>query len=127
MSGNRYVENEYMIMEIIDGILYTHYKQGIKLTLDIARQCVDEKIKFLQGIAYPAIVIDNGVISIDKQSRDYFASDMGVTGITAAAFIRKSVFSKILIDFFLRISSPKIPSRAFVDTADAVKWLKGPK
>ena len=70
-------------------------------------QCVDAKIAFLNGQEYPAMIIDEGVISIDKPSRDYFASEKGIIGITFIAFIRKSFFSKILIDFFLKIIPPK--------------------
>jgi hypothetical protein len=117
-------ENAYMTMEIRDGILHTRYKKGIRITRDVAECCVAEKIKFLQGHHYPTIVYDDGILSIDKASRDYFASDKGVQGLTASAFIRKSVFSKILIDFFLRISSPKIRSRAFTSTEEAIAWIR---
>jgi hypothetical protein len=122
---NRVFENQYMRMEILDGILHTHYKKGISITLDIAIKCVDQKMKILDGNEYPVIVYDEGILSIDKASRDYFASDKGTQGLTASAFIKKSIFSKILIDFFLRISSPKIKSRAFTNVDEAIEWIRG--
>lgn len=117
-------ENRHMKMEIIDGILHMHYKKDLVITLIVARNCVEEKLRFLDGNEYPTIVYDEGILSIDREARQLFASDAGTKGFTAFAFIKKNILSKILIDFFLRVSSPKIKSRAFTNPEEAMAWIR---
>ncbi len=124
MKKNYTMEDEGFKMEIKDDILFIHYKKGLRFDLDISRKFVAKRLEFLKGKQYPAVVIDEGLLSMDKPARDYFASDEGIGGVTAVAFIQKTLFSKMLIDFFIRGSQPKITARAFDNTNDAITWLK---
>ncbi len=111
-------------MKIADGILYVYYKAGLKLTLEISKEIVQERLEFLNGEVYPMIVFYEDSVSMDKASRDFFASDEGMQGITAAAFIKTTAFSRMLVGFILGMHSLKIDARAFTDLNEAVKWLK---
>jgi hypothetical protein len=124
MDKNYTMEDELFKMEIRDDILYIYYKRGLRFDLQVSKDFVAKRIQFLAGKQYPAVVIDEGLLSMDKQARDYFASDEGISGVTAVAFIQKTLFSKMLIDFFLGTSQPNISAKAFSNTDDAVKWLK---
>jgi hypothetical protein len=117
-------ENSQIRMEIEDGILIATYKAGLKMTIDDAKHIVNERLNLLQGKALPVLIIDSGVVSMDKSARDFLSSDDGISGLSAAAIIENSLFSKMLINFFLRLTNPKIQVKAFNDRSEALKWLR---
>jgi hypothetical protein len=117
-------ENDQIRMEITDGILYATYKSGLKLTMQDAQHIVEERMKMLGDSKVPVLIIDSGVVSMDKSARDYLSSEEGISGLKAAAIIENSFFSKVLINFFLRLTNPKIQVKAFSNQEEALKWLK---
>ena len=117
-------ENNQIRMVIEDGILYATYKAGLKMTIDDAKNIVNERLKILEGKSLPVLIIDSGVVSMDKSARDFLSSDEGILGLKAAAIIENSLFSKMLINFFLRLTNPKIQVKAFSNQDDALNWLK---
>ena len=117
-------ENSQIKMEVLDGILYATYKSGLKLTLDDVKNVVKERLVLLDGKTLPVLIIDAGVVSMDKSARDYLSSEEGISGLKIAAIIENSMFSKMLINFFLRLTNPKLQVKAFVSETDALEWLK---
>ncbi len=117
-------ENHQIKMEIIDGILYGNYKAGFKITLPDAKLIVAERLKLLDGRVLPSLALDGGVVSMDKAARDYFSSPEGIQGLKTVALVENSFFSKMLINFFLKLTNPKIQVRAFNNMNEAIDWLK---
>lgn len=117
-------ENEHIKIEIIDGIMHGTYKKGFKITLEDAKTIVDERSKLLDGKSVHAIIYDGGVVSMDKAARDFLSSDEGIHGLKSVAIIENSFFSKMLINFFLKLTNPKIQVKAFSNQEEALKWLK---
>jgi hypothetical protein len=117
-------ENSQIKMEVSDGILFATYKAGLKLTLDDVQNIVKERLVLLEGKTLPVLIIDAGVVSMDKSARDYLSSEEGISGLKSAAIIENSLFSKMLINFFLKLTNPKLHVKAFGSHEDALKWLK---
>lgn len=122
-SDKRIFENEYVKMELLDGVVHTHYKPGLKLSLTDAKNLVAEKIRFCGGNDYPFIFYDGGVVSMDRDARVYFSSEEGTQCIAIAAFLESSVFSKMLINFFLKLTKPRVRSKAFNNLEEALSWI----
>ena len=117
-------ENSQIKMEVVDGILYATYKSGLKLTLDDVQNIVKERLVLLDGKSLPVLIIDAGVVSMDKSARDFLSSEDGISGLKAAAIIENSLFSKMLINFFLKLTNPKLQVKAFGSHDEALNWLK---
>ncbi len=117
-------ENQQIRMEIKDEILFANYKAGLKITLGDAKSIVSERLKLLKGKILPNLVIDGGVVSMDKAARDYFSSEEGTSGLKSVAIVENSFFSKMLINFFMRITNTSIKVKAFSNQAEALEWLK---
>lgn len=117
-------ENDQIRMEVQDEILYATYKSGLRMTLQDAQNVVEERLKLLEGKELPVLIIDSGVVSMDKSARDYLSSEAGIRGLKSAAIIENSFFSKVLINFFLRLTNPKIQVKAFGNEEEALAWLK---
>ena len=70
------------------------------------------------------MLISQGVISMDKPSREYLASDEATEGLLATAIIVDSSFSSFLGNFFLMVNKTKMPVKIFYDIPLAEKWLQ---
>ncbi len=121
----KHFENSQIHMVLQDdGVLIATYKAGLKMTLDDVKTIVKERLKLIEGKEVPVLIIDSGVVSMDKAARDFLSSDEGTKGLRSAAIIENSIFSKMLINFFLRLTNPKIQVKAFNDKKEALNWLK---
>ncbi|HTB31955.1 MAG TPA: hypothetical protein VK808_08010 [Bacteroidia bacterium] len=115
----------YISFEIKDDILYVTYLPGGAIDLEIAKEIVKSRLEYTESKPYPILVIDNGVVSMNKEARDYSSDkDGGLKGALAGAVLSKSVYSEFLGNFFLRITKPEIPAKVFTDKAKALEWLE---
>lgn len=112
----------YMRLWIESGIMYCIFAPK-NFDLDIAKQCVEQRIEFSKGISYPACVFIKNIRSADKEVRKYFAKEGNVL-IKAGAIIIESPLSEALGNFFIHISKPNVPARLFTDKKEAEKWLR---
>jgi hypothetical protein len=113
---------KYMQIGIVDDIVEVIYNDKLAISLDIAKQCVKERIEFSKGKSYPMLVDARGIKTIDKAARDYLAVE-GIEFVTAGAFIIGSAVTRILGNIFLMINKPKIPTRLFTNEVEALAWL----
>lgn len=119
---NPIIENSFVRLEIREGILFVTYKKGITLTIDKAKELIEIRKQFTANKPYPILIKDEGIITGDKATRDYL-SNKGTEGLTAGAFVLKSIYSTLLFNFYLKITNPKIPSLTFTDEKKAIEWL----
>lgn len=123
MEQSKIFENHQIKMELKDGILHAHYKAGLKLNLEDAQKLVAERMVLCDDKEYPFVIYDGGVVSMDRDARLFLSSYEGTKGIELAAFIESSVFSKMLINFFLKLTKPNVKCRAFNDVDEAIEWI----
>jgi len=116
------LDTQFVYLEIADGIVIVTYKKGITITLDVAKEIVRTRMEFTSNTLYPMLVLDEGVVSAEKSARDYFSNE-GTKGLTAGAFVLKSVYSTFLINFYLKVTNPKVPFKIFTDKGKALEWL----
>ncbi len=118
------LDTEHVHIELVDGIMVSYFKEGITLTLEVAKEVVKVRSEFFEYKFYPMLIEDKGVVSMTKEARDYFSTKEGAAYINAAALLLNSVFSMYLGNFFLKVSKPVTPAKIFTDKAKALKWLE---
>jgi hypothetical protein len=117
------LDTPYVYYELHDDLLIGTYKKGLKINLEIAKEIVKAWQEFTNHKPVLQLVYNAGVISMDKQARDYLSSDEAVGKIIAGAIVLDSAFGSFLGNFFLSVSKPKMRARIFSKTEDALKWL----
>ncbi len=117
------LDTPYVTFDIQESILRATYKKGIKITLPIAKEVVEARLKLTIDKNYLAIVYNQGVVSMDKPARDFLASPDGTKGLKAVAMMLDSAFSSFLGNFYLSVNKPPMPVRIFTNTGAAIKWL----
>jgi hypothetical protein len=117
------LDTPYVYFEIKNNILFATYKKGLRIDLQIAKEIVQQRLEFMEARELPVIVFDDGVISISKEARDYFGSEEGNRNLKAGAIIKSTPFAAAISSFFLFVTKPSIPARAFRSERAALKWL----
>jgi hypothetical protein len=120
----RVLDSPYIHLKIKDGILIGTYKKDLKINLDIAREIVNTRLTFTDQKNLPAIIFNQGVISMDKAAREFLSSSEGIKGLKAAAIIVDSPFSSFLGNFFLTVNKTALPVKLFSNAQRALKWLQ---
>jgi hypothetical protein len=114
---------DFVDLEMHDKYLIARYKAGPKIDLSAAKIILNERLEFTNYKSVPVLVIDSGLVSMDKQARDFLSSDEAIKGIRASAIISSSVVNSMLVNFILKISRPNLPVKVFTDLTAAENWL----
>jgi hypothetical protein len=118
-------ENEFIHFHIEDEILHCFYKKQAIIELSVAKQIADDRIRFTKGKSYPVLVDVTNIKTGSKSAREFLADPHGgLKGVTAGAFLSDRIVSVVLINLFLKINTPPIPSKFFTKKEHAIKWLK---
>jgi len=117
-------DSPYVLLTLRNGIVIGTYKKDQHITLEIAHDIVRQRQEFTDHQTLPAMIIGEGIVSMDKDARDYLASPEGTAGIRAAALVLNSPFIWALGNFFVTIRKPSMPVRIFNSTEKAAKWLQ---
>jgi len=117
------LDTNYVHLELRDGMLVGTYKKGLKINLSIAREIVQSRLAFTNNKKLPALIFNQGVISMDKEARQFLSSADGIKGLKAAAIILDSPFGSFLGNFFLAVNKTSMPVRIFTNAGSASKWL----
>ncbi|HEX6193559.1 MAG TPA: hypothetical protein VFZ42_14395 [Chitinophagaceae bacterium] len=117
------LDTAYVRYELEGDLLIGWYKKDLKITLPVAREIVKTRLEFADHKPVVALVYNLGVVSFNKDARDYLASDEGVQGVIAGAIVLDSPVGSFLGNFYLSVAKPKIPSRIFSKKEAAMKWL----
>jgi hypothetical protein len=121
---NTQLDTSYAEFKIQDGVLCMSYKKGLMITQKIAREIVETRLNFSNHEYFPLLIIDQGIIGMDKSARDHLSSKEGTSKITASALVLNTVYSRVLGNFFIKLTRPTIPVRIFNDKAKAMEWLQ---
>ncbi len=118
--------NKKIKFSIVNGVLYGPYPEGIELDLPFVKQLVKDRLEFLEGKTVPGIIDTSGIKQATKEAKDYFAKEESAAGLSAVALISNSAFSRVVSNFFIKISLIKtpIPIRLFSNEQEALEWLE---
>ena len=120
----KFLDTHYVHYELQDDLLIGTYKKGLKISLEMAKEIVKTRLEFADHKPVVALVVNQGVLSMDKKARDYLSSDEGVRGLIAGAIVVDTPFGSFLGNFYLAVTDPKMPTRIFSKKEAALKWLQ---
>lgn len=114
-------------MWLEDGFIHHQYKPGLILTIDIARQMVNHRLKLTDGITRPVFVDVRNLVAIKADARKYLAGSEAVKYVSAGGIYLDNYLHYLVGNVFLKIDRPLIPSRLFTDKDQAIRWLEAYK
>ncbi|MBU0665292.1 MAG: STAS/SEC14 domain-containing protein [Proteobacteria bacterium] len=108
-----------------DEIARVIHDPGTELTLADAQETMAAYVKVTKGKRLPLFVDTKKMKSMTREVRLYYASEEAAKQASAVAIIVDTPVSRVLGNFYLGLSHPRLPSRLFTSEHEALKWLKG--
>jgi hypothetical protein len=120
-----FLENDYAEYWIENGVMCYSYKPHIKkVTLDIARQMVKDRLKLSAGKTYPLFANLSNMVDVDKDARKYFSEGDALKHMSVGAILVSNPAAKYLANIFLRFDKPPLPAKCFTQKQQAFNWLE---
>ena len=120
---NKKLDTPFVSFEIEKDILIASYKPNARITLKDAKEIVASRMAFIEGKPMPTLILNHGIVKMDKKARDFFASPEGIAGVKCAALLLSSGFISLTTNFFLKVTKTKLLVKTFTDKQEAIEWL----
>lgn len=95
--------------------------------IDIEKKDAEEAIEAIntitQGKKYYLLTETGNNFTASADSREYMANKIGTTSIVANAIYLKSLPIRLIINVYVKINKPEVPTKVFNSEALALEWL----
>lgn len=108
-----------------DGICRIVHVPDAEVDLADAEDTMAAYRRVYGGKRRPLLVDTKTMKSFSREARHYYASEEAAAVASAAAIIVGTPVSRVLGNFYLGLSNPRLPSRLFSSEEEALKWLQG--
>lgn len=117
-------ETAYIKMWISDGIFHSEYPAGLVVTLEIAKQIVQDRIAYTDGVEYPVLVDMRNMAKVEFSAMKYWASEEAYSSISRLAVYSDKILSKMIFNFWLNVDKPFRPTKYFTKIESAYTYLR---
>jgi hypothetical protein len=108
-----------------DGIVRIIHIPGAEVTLEDAQETMAAYLKLNNGKRRPLFIDTKTMKSMTRETRQYYAGEEAAKVASAAAIVVGTPVSRVLGNFYIGLSNPRLPSRLFSSENEALEWLKG--
>lgn len=116
------LDNEHQKIILENGIVLQIFKMSY-LDLKTTQILTEDRVKSFGEKSYPLLSNIRSVKHSSRKARAFFASEKGCENIVAAALLVDSTFGSMISNFFVKVTNPIIPTKAFSNEIEAKKWL----
>lgn len=109
-----------------DRILYVTFKESLDITYDVARELVQDRLRFQSYSNFDVICDVSEVRSINSEARTYL-STYGSNLLTNVALVAANARVYTMARFYIKINSPKATTELFNSIDEAVLYIKSLK
>ena len=115
-------ENEAVLFELKDGILYGYYKVA-EIDLATAQEATVIRQKVVGDQVVPSIADISVVKRVPKETREFFSSSQAGADLSALAVVVSNPVTRTMGNFFLKFHQPRYPFRLFTNLDEATVWI----
>lgn len=120
----RHIENEYLQIWEENGIIFEVFKPGVMLDIDAAKKCVEDRMIVSNNITMPIFADTRQLVNMNLSARQYLAGEKGERFLCACAVLTDNILNRLLVNTYIKIDRPTIPTKAFTDRSKALQWLE---
>lgn len=107
-----------------DGVLVVRIADGARQTLADAEQNLGAALIERGGKRRPLLIDIRRALPLEAEVRHFYSGKVLVSGFTALALlVDASPLGRMMGNVYFRVARPGIPTRLFIDGADARAWL----
>ena len=104
-----------------DGVARIRYTVDAVLTEALARRAMADLGILTNGERRPLLADIRKVKSLTREARKYLDN---ATWFSALALLAGSPATQLMVNFFLGMTRPKVPTQMFTDEEKALAWLR---
>ncbi len=105
----------------VDGIIHLHYFENL-ITIKESKEIFKAIRENSPWDVSPLYISGDTFSSLDKESKDFFASEMVLKHCSSVAVLAKNIGQKLLVNFYFNLIRLKTPTRLFTSELDAINW-----
>jgi hypothetical protein len=108
-----------------NGVIEIVWEPSIEIIDVIHLSKMQEAVCYLgEGKKMPLFFSFHDFLRLSKEGEKYATSDEGVKYSLAIAVLLDNIAKKLVMNFFLKMNKPKVPTKGFSTKEDAFVWLK---
>lgn len=107
-----------------EGIITIHLNANSEITLSDALLIFEAMEKLSKGKKRPILIEAGELCSIDKDVREFSASEESNLFTLSDAIAYNSLAQKMIANFYINTNNPTVPTKLFPETESAMIWLK---
>ena len=112
----------YLWKEDNPSIIFGTAKKESHQTLEDAKEIMDTLLTLSNGEKTGFVFDLTGILSQNKEARDYYSSPVFMGKFFAIAIITKSIIARVIANFYMGLNKPSNPTRVFNDEESAIQW-----
>ena len=118
------IENKHGIAWVNeDGIFMSVFKPDLTITLAIAEELVQNRLKLSNGVSLPGLTDIRNLSKVENQATDYLASEEAHELVSATAILTYTPIQNLIANFYLKFKNSICPTKLFTDKDQALRWL----
>ncbi len=106
-----------------DGIVNLHIKANKSLTREDTVKMIEYIGEIGEGKKFLILITTGEFSLVDKEAREFGATEAGNRYTLAAAIVVKSLAQKLLGNAYIKVNKPSAPNKLFTDQQKAIDWL----
>ena len=116
-------ENKYIVMEVVDGVVYARYKPHVFINAEAAKEIVLARNELTNFMPH-TVLVEGGPIEIGSDARKYALTKESSHNIIAWAIIsNKSLFKSVFLKLLYFTQGKWNHIRFFGDRGGSIAWL----
>lgn len=120
-----YIKNQYAEMWIEGGIVIVSYFELDAVDLQCAIKIYEDRVKISEGKDYPVLAEVLKVKYWTRDARQFQNTPQNYTCMKALALnYTESHVANIILNVFMYVNKPLIPTKSFTNREAAISWLQ---
>jgi hypothetical protein len=107
-----------------DGTVVLRFQQGCRLNAQNTREVVRAQVAAAAGAKRATLADLRGMLSADREARQLGAGSEASEVTSCMALVIGNPVTRLLGNFFMRVTNPIYPTKLFTDEAAARAWLR---
>jgi hypothetical protein len=107
-----------------DGIVQMDMKAVDEFSMEDAHSCAEAIKQIAKNKKIALLGTINYYVSMDKDVREFWASEVLETCVKCEAFVIENVSMKMIVKFYILFNKPKRRTQLFTSEKSAIAWLK---
>lgn len=105
-------------------ILYVKTKVGFIIEKSDMEQILKDAIEITGGNKYYALIDTTNQTDSTPEARNYYSNSEYSRYRFADAYVVNSLALRLVVNFYLKFSSPPVPSKMFGSIKEALQWIE---